>query len=391
MNKQLGAIAAFAAAAGLSAAVAAPTASAKSGGHMKLSVLPLPKSSLGSAARRLRLQHDSGLRPNPRIAIAELPLSPNHSFTASGGPLLAKLGRVSGYALDYGVGTSGSAGITEVWTSVDLYKTRADAKSGLAFWKRADRTFVGGRRGNLDIATQTKKAAPVGSRRFAFRVHYDATNIAPLFGVDEQFTQGSYEADVTVWGGSVASVDEFAPKLAGKLEARIKLALAGRLHAKPVELPPAPKAGPPPGGQDLAPLGLTPTDLGVQASAWEHGYLGNSGLALSYYSDMMAGQFGIFSQDIEWFATANQASFTADLATVLFGDATSINLSSVGDGAEGALATNPSGGDTAQLIFSSRRLLENVDFYSYSPISTSKVQNIAQTVANKINSAGLGS
>ena len=57
MKKRLGAtavvVAAVAAAAGLPTAAAVSAASAKSGRQVRLSVLPLPKSSLGSAAQKL--------------------------------------------------------------------------------------------------------------------------------------------------------------------------------------------------------------------------------------------------------------------------------------------------------------------------------------------------
>ena len=109
---------------------------------------------------------------------------------------LAELGRVSGYALDYGHGESGGAGITEVWTSVDAYKTSADAAKGLAYWRdietpwRGLRTnsFLGFNPNPLSATASREKAADVGTRRFAVFVVYSAGNLAPLFGLDEQFT-----------------------------------------------------------------------------------------------------------------------------------------------------------------------------------------------------------
>ena len=373
------------------AAVAVPAASAKSDGHVKLSVLPLPKSSLGAAAKSLSLQHDSGANGGSGL----LPVTPNRSFIPTGSsPLfeLARIGRIGGYALDYGLGASGGAGVTEVWTSVDRYKTSAAANEGLAFLKRDDRRATSwNHHGGLAIAIKAENVASVGNRRFAFLVSYRAANIAALFGFDEQFTWGGYEAGVTVWAGRAAAAEKLAPKLARKLEARIKLALAGRLHAKPVKLPAGRKADPPRGGPDLSPLGLTPTDLGRQATDWEHFY-GDvvGGFALSYYLDVMVlpgPLWGVF-QNIEWFATANQASFTADFFAAFLSDAQSVDLSGVGDGAEGVVANGSSGGN-AEVVFSSGRLLELVSLNSSSAIPASDVENIAQTVANKINSADL--
>jgi hypothetical protein len=324
-------------------------------------------------------------------------VTPNRLFIPTGSsPLfeLGRIGRIGGYALDYGLGASGGAGITEVWTSVDRYKTGAAAKKGLGFLKRDDRRVDSwNHHGGLAIAIKAENVAPVGSRWFAFLVSYRGANIAPLFGFDEQFTQGGYEADVTVWAGRAAVAEKLAPKLARKLEARIKLALAGRLHAKPVKLPAGRKADPPRGGPDLSSLGLTPTDLGSQASDWERFYGDVAvGFALSYYLDMMVlpGPLWGFFQNIEWFATANEASFTADFFAAFFSDASSVDLSGVSDGAEGVVANGSSGGN-AEVVFSSGRLLELVSLNSSSAIPTSDVQNVAQAVANKIDSAGLGS
>jgi hypothetical protein len=376
--------------AGLIVAVAVPAASAMSAVRVKQSVLPLPASSLGSAARSLRLQGDSGVVSNKDLLAVELPVTPNRSF--GNAPLEpAKLGRVSGYALDYGHGASGGAGVTEVWTSVDRYKTSTDAKKGLAFWRRWDRLgpkLLGG--GELSVAVQKEKTAALGSGRFAVLVRYSAANIGPLFGVDEQFTEGRYEADVTVWAGSAAAARKLVPALAKKLDARIKQALAGRLHARPVKLPARPKAGPPPGGPDLAQLALKTTDLSGQATALGQDYVPTL-LALSGYQANMhpAGQFKQLVQDISWYPTANEASFNADFEAALFGQ-DSLDLSSVGDGARGFLANDSTGGSVA-LFFSSGQLEEFLHFTSATAVQTSQVKSIAQTVANYINAAGLGS
>ena len=256
--------------AALTAAVLVPAASAKPGEgttsscltwtcqSRRLSVMPLPASVIGSAAKSLRLQHDSGV-----LYESGLPVTPNRAYIPVG-PGLDQLGWLSGYALDYGIGASGGAGVTEVRTSVDLYTTRAGAKKGLAFWRSNDRRVTLAAGGGLVITSREEKVAPVGGRPVAFLVGYSAANIAPLFGVDEQFTEGRYEADVSVWAGTAAAATSLAPHLAKKLDARIKLALAGRLHAKPVKLPAKQKAEQAPGGPDLAPLVLKPTDVGVR-------------------------------------------------------------------------------------------------------------------------------
>jgi len=379
-------------AATLIAVVAVPAASARSSARVRLSVLPLPASSLGSAASSLPLQGDSGVVTNKDFRTGfGLPTTPNRWFASP--PFdPAKLGRTSGYALDYGHGASGGTGVTEVWTSVDRYKSGAAAKKGLASWRRWETNlFLASHfRGVFSVAVKKQKVAALGSSRFAVLVGYSGANIAPLFGLDEQFTAGRYEADVTVWAGSATAARNLAPRLAKKLEARIKLALAGRLHAKPVKLPPPPKAGPPPGGPALAPLALNTTDLSGQATVASEDYQPWP-FVLSGYGLFMnpAGQFDLLEQDIAWYATANEASFNVDAQLGPLGQG-SLDLSSIGDGARGFLSNGSSGG-LAVLGFSSGQLTEFLVMGSLNAIQPSQAESIAQTVANKINAAGLGS
>jgi hypothetical protein len=149
------------------------------------------------------------------------------------------------------------------------------------------------------------------------------------------------------------------PAMAKKLDGRIELALAGRLHAKPVKLPPKPKAGPPPGGPDLAPLALQTTDLSGQATDAGRQYV-PALLPLSFYQVYMhpAGQFDDLQQDIVWYPTANEASFTNDVLADQFGPG-SLDLSGVGDGAWGVLDNGSTAG-AALLFFSSGQLEEFV-------------------------------
>jgi hypothetical protein len=391
----------------LIAAVLVPLASAKSGARVKLSVLPLPKSALGPAAETLRLQRagsgvlvDSGNEAG-KLAIGGMPVTPNASFgfTFPAGPYLDKLGWISGYVLDYGLGASGGAGVTEVRTGVDQYKTRADARKGLALWKQSDPTISHWVGSGFAVSVAQEKVAAVGGRRFAFLVGFSDANITPLYGVDEQFTEGRYEADVTVWAGSAAAATQLAPRLAQKLDARIKQALAGRLHARPVKLPPKQKAAPPPGGPDLSQLALKPTDMNGKATAFVDNYWVGGPLSAftvsEFYANLIpAGEFTALGQQIQWFATANQASFEADFdAAFLDQYQHPLDLSSLGDGARGAVENGGSGDSTgyAELVFSSGQLEEFLFFNSDKAIQTTDVQNVAQKVADYINAAGLGS
>lgn len=383
--------------AALAAAVFAPGASARHVPRVKLALLPLPASSIGPAAKSLPLQHDSGVLVDgggdtnlvDKLYVGSgLPVAPNRSFGFIG-PVFAKLGRITGYALDYGLGASGGTGITEVRTGVDEYKSAADATKGLAFWKRDDRQIIHYAGGGLAIRTRPRTLEPVGHRSFAFLVSYSDANIAPLFGVDEEFTEGRYEADVSVWAGTAAAATKLATQLAKKLDARIKQALAGRLHAKPVKLPAKQKAEQWLGGPDLSPLALKPADVGGQETAFLDNYfVGEDLFALSYFKVLIfdTGPLDVVGQEIEWFATANQASFMADLGTASFGSSP-VDMSGVGDGAKAAWSST-----YAAIYFSSSQFMEFVHVQSQiGSIQPSDVQNIAHRVANYINAAGLGS
>ncbi len=96
---------------------------------------------------------------------------------------------------------------------------------------------------------------------------YAIPNAAPVSLVDEQFADGRYVLQVAVAAGSLDAAFHLAAKLARKLDQRLRLALTGRLHGKPVKLPPRLDAGPPPGGPDLAAMALTsPTSAAMRRS-----------------------------------------------------------------------------------------------------------------------------
>jgi len=381
----------------LVAAVVVPAASAKSGTGVRLSVLPLPKSAIGPAAKSLPLQPDSGVASHYQLAGRGEVLLPTRSLPGTPRDKLAKLGRISGYALDYGLGASGGADVTEVYTYVDQYKTIADAKRGLALWRSLDRGVTGwigqSGGGGLAFAITAAKVAPVGSRRFAFLVSYSAANIAPIFGLDEQFTEDRYEADVTVWAGSAAAAKKLAPSLARKLDARIRLAREGRLHAKPVKLP---TPGPPQGGPDLTALALHLSDFGFNYPGYQSNfvpYLDPTALSAYHLTTCPPGTErycpNFLYQDIEWCPSANQASFVADFwAAWGVRGRSSVDLSGVGDGARGFFGTG-----AGVVVLSSGQLMELIEDTGsmFTGLQTSDVQKLAHTAANYINAAGLGS
>jgi hypothetical protein len=183
-----------------------------------------------------------------------------------------------------------------------------------------------------------------------------------------------------------------APTLAKKLDARFRLARKGRLHASRVKVPKQ-TAGPPSGGPDLKPLALRVTDL-VGDVHVDRGYF-NDPVAISDYSVFMfpAGQFDLLDQEIEWYSTANEASFYTDFAnaaTLAEKGTTALDLSSLGDGAQGSV-THQSALDTGQVFFSSGQLAEFIFMASLNSIDPNDVMSVAQTAASRIDAAGLGS
>jgi len=362
-----------------------PAASASHPHRVKLALVPLPKSALGPAARTFSVAHASGLVSNASAA--------SHTPDATQATL-KKMGRLNGYALEYGNAFTGAAGITDVRTSIEQYKTPADARRALAFWKKEDAGLSKLDNPNFSVTSLPVKlpAPAAGTSHFAYLTSYSAANIAPVSGIDEQIAHGRYVLGVIVTAGTSSDAAALAPKLAKKLDARFRQARRGHLHAKPARLPKL-KAGPPPGGPDLSVLALRKTDLVGKASVTK-AYVVDPA-AISDYSVFMlpAGPFDALDQEIAWFPVANEASFFADFenaAVLSQNGTTALDLSAVGDGAQGSVtvASDFSGG---QVFLSSGRLAEFIFMVSADAISSDAVTSIAQAAANRIDAAGLGS
>ena len=371
--------------AALVAAVLVPAASAHRAHPVKLALVPLPKSAIGPAAGSFSLAHDSGRVSNASAAAHTLDATPK---------TFKKLGRLTGYALEYGNAFTGAAGVTDVRTSIEQYKTAGDARRALAFWKKEDAKL-----GKLDnpgfsvtnVPVQVPAAA-AGTSHFAYLTSYSASNIVPVSGIDEQIADGRYILDVIVTAGTASLAETLAPKLAGKLDARFRLARKGRLHAKPVKLP-TQKAGRPPGGPDLSVLALRKSDLVGKATV-SKGYLIDPA-AISDYSVFMlpAGQFDALDQEIEWYPAANEASFFADYenaAVLTQAGTTALDLSGLGDGAQGSVTAGSSFGQ-GQVFFSSGHLAEFIFMGSEGSVDGADVTSVAQAAARRIDAAGLGS
>ena len=365
------------------AAVLAPTASASRPHSLNLALVPLPKSAIGPAAATFSLSHDSGPVSNTNAA----------AHTAHATPkTFKKLSRVTGYGLEYGNAFTGAAGITDVRTSIEQYKTFADARRALVFWQKNDAGHSRLNSPDFSVAsTPVQLPAPAAkTSHFAYLTSYSAANIAPVSGIDEQVADGRYVLDVIVTAGDPAAAEALAPTLAAKLDARFRLWRKGHLHAKPAKLP-RQKAGRPPGGPDLSVLALRKSDLVGKVSV-SKGYVVDP-TAISDYSVFMlpAGKFDALDQEIEWFPAANEASFYADYenASVLSTQGTTaLDLSAVGDGAQGSVTAGSFSG--GQVFLSSGRLAEFIFMGKQGSISSAAVTSVAQAAANRIDAAGLG-
>jgi hypothetical protein len=362
-----------------------PAASAGRSHPLQLALVPLPRSAIGPAAQSFSLAHDSGPVSNANAAA--------HTSGATKATF-RKLGRVAGYVLEYGNAFTGAVGVTDVHTGIDEYKTAADARRALAFWKQQDAKLSALDNPAFSVTSVPVKvpAPAVHTSHFAYLTSYSAANIAPVSGIDEQIADGRYVLDVIVTAGVASTAEALAPELAAKLDARFRLARKGHLHARPVKLPKL-KAGPPPGGPDLSMLGLRQSDLVGKVTAIR-GYVVDPA-AVSDYSVFMlpAGQFDALDQEIEWFPVANEASFYADFenaATLAQHGTTPLDLSSLGDAAQGSV-TQGSSFSGGQVFFASGQLAEFIFMGSQSSVNGADVTSVAQAAANRINMAGLGS
>lgn len=384
----------------LAAAVLVPAAAASRSAapRVKLALLPLPKKAIGAAAKPLALAHDSGVVSNAEAA--------NHAVLATG-KVLKSLGRITGYALDYGDAYSGKSGITAVETEVDRYRNRSDAKHGLAFWKRDDALIKPLSKSSIvSVTVKSLRLTHLGSARFGEALTISVAGHAPVTIVDAQAADGKYVVAAQTAAGSKAAAMSLASKLLPKIDRRLRLALAGHLHGRPVKLLPRLKAGPPQGGPDLATLALATTDFS-QATLADHRYHANQQVLSDYVLDMKpAAPFDTLTQEIEWYASPSSASFQVTWGGVVFTNTlmkllgagtttrTAVDVSSVGDGAQATLLTStpPTGtpvhiavvvlvrGHATDLVFAS----------GASPIQSSDVLGLAQGAASRLDAGVTG-
>jgi hypothetical protein len=374
---------------------AAAAAPAKHARHLHLALVPLQQAQLPNEAASFALSSErSGVVANQDAG--------NKSFlglTLISGPSFKKLGRITGYALDYGDSFSGGTGVLEISTRVDEYRTARGAVHGVAAGRRIDGFFRILDGSVLSMTTEKLKAPNVGTRGFAELVSASVPNLNPIVMLDEEVTDGRFVLDDTVIAGSASAAKHAAPALLRKLDRRLRLMLAGRLKGKPVHIPPPPDPGPPPGGPDLSTLILQPSDVGQsQVVNLFQGYGDNPSAISDYFMEMdPAGPYDELLQEIGWYPTPIEATYAATYTCALFGaifssgsggTVTPVDVSSVGDNASGTLIQED-GASVVTVVLTNGQAGDFAFGLSEQTLHASDVQNLAQAMANRLD-AGLG-
>ena len=366
-------------------------ASARSASQVQLALVPLPKSALGAAGGSLPLARDSGVTSDAKEAS-----NASGNVTAK---TLKRLGRVSGYTLDYGNKFGDGSGIQQIQTEIQQYRTTAEARKGLEFWRRQelDNAFV--RKLGIDLTVKKLGLSSIPGPHWVYAGTFAIKSLPPVHGVDAELQDGKYLLEVTVSASSTAAAAQLVPKLARALHQRLQLGLAGHLHGTPVPLPRSLKPGPPPHGPKPSALALKKADLGT-ATIVHQGYLSpKSALdpnALSVYDSTMApaGSFALMSQqmivgasvlEVQYFGAIAMSGVIAGAGK---GKTTPVNLSSVGDNAQGLIfqaAANGHKAYEAVAMLSHGAYLDVVLAASTSPLTPSSVQSLAQTAAKRLD------
>jgi hypothetical protein len=180
----------------------------------RLALMPLPKSSLGADAAPLTLSRDSGVDSNASAA-----KNAGGGVTAAD---LARQGRITGYTLLY---TDPTALATHrrllgVQTIAELYRSRATAVRGLAFWRGVTRGLAGTKHGGVAIGV-TPFSARVGDGAFAFQLTYSLAGKRLAYVGDVVFRTGSLLGAVFVTSASPTGLRARTVALAEKLLARM--------------------------------------------------------------------------------------------------------------------------------------------------------------------------
>lgn len=380
------------------AAVLVPLASASNTSQPKLAVLPLPRSELGSVGHSLSLAADSGGDSNAHSASQV-----TGNLTAA---RLKRLGRISGYLLDYGTPFTDSRRVSEIKTEVERYRTAATAHRGLGFWRKQELDVRSLKAFGLDVSFKKVALAHVAGSYWAYLTIGRIHGLKPVYAVDAQIVEGADLLDVSIAAGSPGAAKRLAPVIAQKLVRRFRLAQEGRLQAKPVNLPRG-KPGPPAHGPKPARIVLTRSDVGSSATIRQAGYVSSRNAfdeySISAYDLAMApaASYDDLEQEVSVAASALEVKYFAALAAGALGqalgasgNATPVDLSSVGDNAFGELVRVSAGGNSADAAIVVLSRGKYLDFMiagsATTKLAAADVQTLAQKAAHRLNLAVAG-
>jgi hypothetical protein len=384
------------AAAGVLVAVAVlvPVTAASASHHrapkLPLALVPLQKAQLGAAGKSFKLDYGSG----PTF-ISNVGLKAFDVRNILGTEEWAYPAYEAHYSLDYGDAFTGSTGVMEIRTSVEEYKTPAAAKKAYLFWKHVDSSL---RAKGLGGAWKPVHVPAVGPRHFAYRGTWQAPNLNPIVGLDEQVLAGRFVLDLTVTAGSPTAAEDVAPGLARRLYHHLQSMLRGHLAGSPAKVPRKPKAGRAAGGPDLSTMILQPSDVGQsQTPAVSRKYWPFLPALSAYEMNMQpAGLYdGGFYESIFWWPTATEATYAEAYLHALDAKAygaSPVDLSAVGDNATGSIADFGENGSLALVTLSNAQagviVVGGTSGTGPAP-TASDVQSLAQAAANRLD-AGLG-
>lgn len=379
--------------AALAAAALVPAAAASSASRVQLAAVPLPRSALGPAGHALPLAHDSG-----PVSNAEAASEATGTVTTA---QLNSLGRVGGYLLDYGNPFGGASGIREIQTEVDKYRSASAARKGLEFWRRDEVKTTQLKKLGIGFTVRKLALSGIPGPHWAYAGTATIKGLQPVLGVDAQFQQGSYLLEVSVSAGSSVRAAHLVPGLARKLSQRLRLALAGRLHAKPVKLPPAPKPGPPAHGPKPAALVLAPGDLDGSTSVGHRGYTPPKNAldpnAVSVYDQVLSssGTYPLLTQEVLVGGSSLEAQYFGAIAAGAVVAAagsgthvTPVTLAGVGDNARAELVRITHNTITAYeaiVTLSHGPYLDVVVVGSNAGFTHADVQNLAHLAAKRLD------
>lgn len=385
------------------AAFVVPAASASAGRQGErpdLALVPLQSAQLGPGNGSFALNYGSGPTSNGAIIVSG---GGSGGFSSSGGDL-------GGYVLDYGDPFTGSTGVTAIRSSVEEYKTHADARSALEGTHLLERLFTQLLFGSpfVHLTIKRVKPLPVGQRRFGYLITQVAPNLNPIVRLDEQAVAGRFVLDLTVTAGSAAAAERIAPHLLLVLHRRLELVREGH-PGRRAKLPAQPSPGQAPGGPDLSTLVLQPPDVGQSHAVNLIQAYAAAPPALSDYLLLLApaGTYAGLEQQIGWWPTATEATYAetygagnpflgSGIGFIGVGFAargtgqtvTPVDLSSIDDPATGYLVTG-GGQSEAVVTLTKGQAGESIVGTSDGTLQASDVLSLAQAAANRLD-AGLG-